>query len=268
MHDDKAIWEEIPRWPFFVQFIVSMSCRPIGDGNRKKEKKKMKIYVRKNEEEWEEVIPLPVEGDFPLWQFANPEVRVCGRLASTRGGANANWQKKGAVVFSKAPYCPFIDLTFSGKVGLRFLGWHNHSALEIPDAANYAVSWGGTLEESPAVVWGDSVTDNSKRVERCSLFEEAKTRIAAAIKQGNLSIRRIDPSTNWISKFHDLAKYNERPISLSGHYICPPQYWVGLDYSRIIHLNERGATVTSFDHPLGGLELTSGFYLIEYPLPG
>jgi hypothetical protein len=221
-----------------------------------------------NEEGLEDLFVIPpIEGDFEL-----QSARLVGRLQSTRGGANYNWfASRGArELMSRAPYEPYINVRLE-KIEVRSLGWHCHSQ-DVAGQEGFALSWGGTLVQSPATVYAAQVVDLKKRQERDALFASLKGE--PAHQQGGLIVDRVllgNKSPEDVEAEFGLSLYRpNRPVVLFNHAVFVTAA-VGLDNRRLIWVDPdkvgQKGVVTSPDHPLETISLPGGWWLLEHPFP-
>lgn len=231
----------------------------------------MKIQVLR-EGNWIEFIVPPMRGEVTGLEA----VRVTGRLASTRGGNNYNWDANFNLP-SAARFEPFVRLEFRGEAGIRFLGWHQFSSLEsVPQGAK-ALSWGGSLVDAPALVWGQEVIDLSRRAERRAIVEaakaEAERRRYTDFQQGRLLVQYVPATFEQLAEkagvtevvLGEITRHPVRPLVVFNHAVFVNRV-VGYDTTRLIEV-EREAVITSPDHPFEPLRLGPGVWLLSHPLP-
>ena len=222
---------------------------------------------------WQEfhVPPIPGHISFP------GAVRVKGRLESTRGGANYNWLANFPLP-SRAPYCPRVHLEFRGEVVVRALGWHESADTCWAPEGHQALSWGGTLVDSPAAVAGKEVIDLSFRKEREKVFASAEQKASkdpcTCFAQGQLRAFYVGYShledfaaevgLDGESEISSICQHPQSPVVLFNHALFVKGV-IGLDNSRLVDV--QGAVLLSPDHPFEPLELETGLWLLTHPFP-
>lgn len=228
----------------------------------------MEVWVIKEDQRLKIEIP-PLPGSYG--PFEGVEVR--GRLSSTGGGANYNWCANFELP-SRAPFEPFIHLRFLGEAGIQSLGWHMYSSLGGGEAG-VSLSWGGTLVDAPAVVWGQQVVDLTKRAEREQIIEIARSCLDGETwTQGGLTVQPVNitkaEAEAAFEHYEDVVRRPYAPVTLFNHAIFAAEV-VALDNFRLIYfpVNWRLAPViTSPDHLLEPICLEPGwFYLLSHPFP-
>ena len=226
------------------------------------------------EDSWMEFTIPPIRGEVRGLEA----VRVTGRLRSTRGGANYNWCHRGFELPSRALYEPFVRLEFRGEVGIRCLGWHAYACLDGAPEGVPALSWGGTLVDAPACVWGREVIDLSFRKEReamiCAAREALSDWKGDRRTQGALTAHQVTASLEELAEragigegmLEKIVRHPVRPLVLFNHALFVERV-VGFDQYRLVKIGEEGSVVTSPDHPFEAIRLGKGVWLLSHPIP-
>ncbi len=192
----------------------------------------MKIY----KEDGSEIPSYPME-----MTITAEEVRVVGRLRSTVSGLNYSWKSNvRETISSRSPFQPFVDLTFSGEVIIRFLGWHKPPEELIPEQWESwkFLSWGGSLVNAPVQVMAREVKDNTQRPEREALFElcEKAREYHTTASMNKLWAWHLYSEHGVSEEFEKLGRFNFRPIYLGEYCIFSPAgiRWAGSDHKKVI----------------------------------